>query len=167
MFGVNGTLYTYPRGVNGGYLVTGYTVPASVQETYHGFVGLPNSLLLTTFDAPGSIATQALGMNSVGAIVGCYDSNSVRHGFVRDPLGKIVSFDAAGSTRTEAWAINDAGAIVGNYLSNGAWRGFRRDPLGVITSIAPPGCTEVTLSGINDEGVITGSCFDIGFVFTP
>ena len=171
MFDVKGARSTGVSGINGAYIVIGSYVPTSGLQIGHGFVGWPNSTLLTTFDPPGSTNTNPMSINWVGAITGSYrDSADVYHGFVRNPLGKIVSFDPVGSKGTYANAINDAGAIAGGYSgSNDVWHGFVRDPRGVITSFDPPLGTGTEAMGINDAGVITGY-FDggiLGFVRTP
>ncbi len=46
------------------------------------------------FDPPGSITTYATAINAHGLIVGrYYDSNIVRHGFLRTVDGTITPFD--------------------------------------------------------------------------
>jgi uncharacterized membrane protein len=168
-FAVKGAVLTWAVGINVAYLVTGFYTDAN--RNYHGFVGWPNSNLLTTFDPPGSIYTVPTSINSFGAITGWYlDAAHVYHGFVRNPLGKIVSFDAPGSTVTSANAINDAGAIVGYDGDSNGLHSFLRDPSGTITSFDYPGSTSTMAVSINNHGVITGSFWgygNLGFVRTP
>jgi hypothetical protein len=171
-FEVKGAAQTWAVGINMAYLVTGYYYEANSNNA-HGFVGWPNSNLLTTFDPPGSVWTKPTSINSFGAITGSYrDAASVDHGFVRNPLGKIVSFDPVGSTTTYPAAINDAGVIVGGYKdSNGFTHGFIRDLLGTITSFDMPGSVYTRAVSINDHGVITGVITgvskNLAFVRTP
>jgi uncharacterized membrane protein len=142
------------------------------ESSLHGYVGRPNSQVF--FDPPGSVWTQPTSINSVGAVTGWYrDGAGVSHGFVRGPLGKIVSFDPAGSTWTVPAAINDAGAIVGSHSDANGGHGFVRNPFGKITAIDPPGSTDAGAADINDAGVIVGSFSTdggktyAGFVRTP
>jgi hypothetical protein len=122
-----------------------------------------------TFDVPGAVYTDILGINNRGVMVGQYgDADGVYHGFVTDG-GHIVTVDAPGSVTTGLQSVNDEGTAVGwwvqslgggNYLSHG----FIRSPSGVITTIddpaaGPNGYTEGVL-GINDEGVLVGSFVD-------
>ena len=82
--------------------------------------------VFTTFDAPGSTATQALGINGAGQIVGRFASSG------NDALGFLLSggiyttLDAPGANqKTIADGINDSGVIVGSYLdTNGVYHGF-------------------------------------------
>jgi hypothetical protein len=170
LFEVKGAGQTWAVGINMAYLVTGYYTDAN--RNYHGFVGWPNSYLLTTFDVPGSVSTRPTSINSFGAITGWYtDAANVYHGFIRNPLGNIVSFEPVGSQYIYPTDINDAGAIVGSYGdSNNVWHNFLRDPGGTITAIDPPGYT-APIGGhtvcINDHGVITGLSGGTGFVRTP
>jgi hypothetical protein len=167
-FEVKGAGVTSVVGINVAHVVTGSYTDADGK--HHGFVGWPNSDLLTTFDPPGSTSTWIAGINSFGAIAGSYtDAANVSHGFVRNPLGKIVSFDPLGSRGTSVGAINNFGAIVGGYVdSRGVVHGFVRDPLGVIISFDFPGSLNTRAVSINDHGVITGlSGGGTGFVRTP
>ena len=73
---------------------------------HHSFVRNAEGKL-TTFDVPGAGTGSYqgtgcpgcdLGLNQFGAIAGIYiDANSVNHGFLRNPNGKITTFDAPGA----------------------------------------------------------------------
>lgn len=105
----------------------------------HGFVRSPGGEF-TTFDAPGAGtgSNQGTGcpsdcsvnLNDLGAIAGVYiDANTVYHGYLRSPAGKIVTVDPAGSIFTLTVGINDAGIIAGYYVdANGVYHGFLRIP---------------------------------------
>ena len=171
-FAVKGAVLTWAVGINVAYLVTGFYTDAN--RNYHGFVGWPNSNLLTPFDPPGSVSTRPTSINSFGAITGYYlDATSTPHGFVRNPRGNIISFDAGEGGHTQPTDINDAGAIVGWYSDSNGAHSFLRDPSGTITATDPPGYTGTSLGtvSINNHGVITGlvrsCCGNLGFVRTP
>jgi hypothetical protein len=84
------------------------------------------NMFFTTFDVPGSTATQALGINGAGQIVGRFASSG------NDSLGFLLSggiyttLDAPwANQKTIADGINDSGVIVGSYLdTNGVYHGF-------------------------------------------
>ena len=113
---------------------------------------------LTTFDVPGAGTGSyqgtgcpgcALGLNQWGAIAGIYsDANSVNHGFLRSPDGKITTFDAPGAGNGIYQgtgcpsdcpvSLNDWGAITGVYLdTNYVYHGYLRSPDGKIVTVDP------------------------------
>ena len=106
-------------------------------NVYHGFLRSPTGQF-TTFDAPGAGTGSyegtgcpsdcPTGLNDSGAIMGTYiDSNSVYHGYLRTPVGKIVTVDPSGSVFTWSSGMNDLGAITGYYAdSSGVYHGFLR-----------------------------------------
>jgi hypothetical protein len=125
---------------------------------YHGFLRAPDGTF-TTFDPPGSGATQAYGINPAGAITGYYcDARfQVCHGFLRAPDGTFTTFDPPGSfPYTLPYGNNSAGAITGRYYdaSFTIGHGFLRAPDGTFTTFDPPGSVETDPSGINPAGVI-------------
>ncbi len=105
----------------------------------HGFLRSADGKF-TTFDAPGAGTGSYQGtgcfsdcpvvLNDWGAITGSYiDANSVSHGYLRSPEGKIVTVDPVGSTYTFPDGINDWGSITGYYLdANGVYHGFLTIP---------------------------------------
>lgn len=95
-------------------------------NVFHGFV---RNVIgqFTTFDAPGAGAGLYQGtgcysdcpvsINDLETVTGSYiDSNSVQHGYVRNPNGSFVTIDPPGSIDTQPERINDSGLIVGYYL---------------------------------------------------
>ncbi|MGB6112321.1 MAG: hypothetical protein WBG35_14440, partial [Acidobacteriaceae bacterium] len=106
-------------------------------NVYHGFLRSPKGEF-TTFDAPGAGTESYTGtgcpsdcptsLNDSGAIMGIYiDSNSVYHGYLRTPDGKIVTVDPSGSDFTWASGMNNLDAITGYYLdANNVYHGFLR-----------------------------------------
>src|SRR5262249_54434366 len=101
----------------------------------------------TTIDVPGSIATEAYGINASGQIVGLYYDGAF-HGFLRDVDGTYTRIDVTGRERNLAYGINDSGQIVGEYVGGG----FLRDVDGTYITI-----DSVVLRGINNAGDIVGA----------
>ena len=105
----------------------------------HGFLRSPDGKF-TTFDAPGAGTGSYEGtgcssdcpvsLNDWGTIAGIYiDANYVLHGYLRSPVGKIVTVDPVGSTYTFLDGINDLGAITGYYVdANNVYHGFLTVP---------------------------------------
>jgi uncharacterized membrane protein len=112
-----GAAYTLAHGINdrgqvvGAYLEPGAapnpdgTIPAG---TVHGFVWQRGRF--ATFNVPGSIFTQAFGINDRSQIVGGYrDASGRQRGFLRDG-NRYRTLDAPGGNI--ASGINDRGQIV-------------------------------------------------------
>jgi hypothetical protein len=145
--------------------------------------------IITTFDAPGAVATFAAQINPAGVIAGDYlDASNVSHAYVRASDGNITSFDAPGAG-TGAFqgtmtgfvdCINSKGAMTGyvNDASN-VFHGYVRAPDGKINTFDAPGAdltpgdfNGTFPAGINLFGTIEGSYYDAsnvshGFVRTP
>jgi hypothetical protein len=119
-----------------GAIAGNYIDSNSVQ---HGFLRSPDGKF-TTFDAPGAGTDSGEGtgcpsdcptsLNDSGAIAGTYiDANSVLHGYLRSPDGKIVTVDPLGSIFTWTVGLNDLGAVTGYYAdANIVYHGFLRIP---------------------------------------
>jgi len=131
----------------------------------HGYVRAANGTF-TQIDAPdagtgpfpqGTFPSEItpMGINTAGAINGFYvDANSVQHGFVRAPGGKITEFDPTGSIFTNPNAIDQVGEITGFYFdANFVGHGFLRTPDGTITSFDAPGADMTPGSGNGTFGV--------------
>jgi uncharacterized membrane protein len=112
-----GAAYTEVHGINDrGQLVGAYLEPGATPNpdgtipagTVHGFVWQRGRF--TTFDVPGSIFTQAFGINDRGQITGgYYDPSGRQRGFLRDGH-RYRTLDAPGGNI--AYGINDRGEIV-------------------------------------------------------
>jgi uncharacterized membrane protein len=112
-----GAPYTEVHGINDrGQLVGAYLQPGTAPNpdgtipagTVHGFVWERGRF--ASFDVPGSIFTQAFGINNRGQITGGYrDASGRQHGFLRD-RGRYQTLDAPGGNI--AYGINDRGEIV-------------------------------------------------------
>jgi uncharacterized membrane protein len=125
----------------------------------HGFFRGPDGDY-KTIDVPGSIVTEALGINDWGEIVGAYRSTDhVRHGY-RLSRGQFTSLDPLGSTDTFAWGVNDRGDIVG--FINVAADGYLLDRAGTATQldVSFPNVVDTQAYSINTWGQIAGSFDD-------
>ena len=103
--------------VNNAGQVTGSTQPGFGTGGDHGF--LLSGGVYTLIDDPdaGGNATDALGLNGSGQIVGQYwDSGNVRHGFILSN-GQFSNVDhPAANGLSEASGINSTGSIIGAYV---------------------------------------------------
>ena len=140
---------------------------------------------LTTFDVPGAGTGLYQGtgcpgcsrpINLFGANAGFYiDGNSVVHGYLRSPAGKITTFDPPGEGSQGlgcfadcSMGLNDLGAITGYYLdANNVYHGYLRSPDGKFLTFDAPSAdlTANDFNGtfpvsINDWGVVTGYYVD-------
>jgi uncharacterized membrane protein len=82
------------------------TIPAG---TVHGFVWERGRF--ASFDVPGSIFTQAFGINDRAQITGgYYDATGTQHAFLQDEGRRYQILDAPGGSI--AYGINDRGEII-------------------------------------------------------
>jgi hypothetical protein len=136
-------------GINVKQTAVGWCADASgVEQGFSYFKGKFTSIMY-----PGSMDTEAQGINDQGQIVGAYlDSAGNQHGFVLSK-GKYATLDVTGGdTNSDAWAINDKGLITlfamngsGNYdsfLFNGK----------TYTEIDVPKATQSVVTGIDTFG---------------
>ena len=152
---------------------------------HHALVRTPDGKF-KPFDVPGAGTDSYqgtgcsgcyLGLNQFGAIAGIYsDSNSVNHGFLRGPNGKITTFDAPGAG-TDSYqgtgcpsdcstSLNNFGAITGTYIdADWNYHGYLRTPKGKVVTIDPKGALLTFPATINDSGAITGAYLDENYVY--
>ena len=183
--GSEGCYGTGASNVNAFGIVAGGFEDNNGYFVHHGLVRSPDGKL-KTFDVPGAGTGSsqgtgcpgcAVGLNQFGAIGGIYsDANSVNHGFLRSPDGKITTFDAPGAG-TGIYqgtgcpsdcpvSLNDWGAITGVYIdANYVFHGYLRSPEGKIATVDPLGSTGTVPSSINDFGIITGDYLDANNVY--
>ena len=116
----------------------------------------------TKIAPPGSTFALAQGINRFGLIVGVYELDGRRHGFVRLSGGRFIyppdyPPDRERASRlTSNVGINDPGQISGSFIdADGVRHGFVNE-YGQYTTIDPPGGITVFASGINASGWIVG-----------
>lgn len=120
-----------------------------------------------TFDYPGALITQALGINDAGVIVGDYllSATGLPHGFIRSASGVLSPFDIPDSIGTSVYGINNAGVLAGGYIDgSGREHGFVYED-GVISTI-DFGNASTNLFAINNLGQVAGASFPDGGLFT-
>lgn len=83
--------------------------------------------VITWFQFPGSVVTQAWDISPAGTIVGFHrvdlTAPAVFHGFVMED-GVMTSFDVPGATETRAYGVNARGDVVGYYRDATGFHGF-------------------------------------------
>jgi uncharacterized membrane protein len=137
----------------------------------HGF--LRSNGAVTRVDMPRAFATQALGINGGGQIVGRYLDTPIMvdfdyyiqgkaHGFLRSN-GVFTKIEPPGAVASGASGINDAGQIVGWFGDGHSAHGFLFDGNGY-TSIDVPGAIRTSALGINAAGQIAGTFTDASSV---
>ena len=119
---------------DGTVIVGLYVDPPDSSGQYHGYVVHHGTF--HPYDVPGSVATQAWGINSMADFVGLYDdANGNEHGFLQrwgadTPLTiDVPAGPPFNATLTDAFAINPAGDIVGLYIdAAGNFHGYLAVP---------------------------------------
>jgi uncharacterized membrane protein len=117
---------TMNNGVNpAGDVVGFYVSPASgrAEQSY-----LIRDGLLTWFQFPGSVVTQAWDISPTGTIIGWHRTSltgapPLFHGFVME-RGEMTSFDVLGATQTRGFGVSATGDIVGYYVDSTGYHGF-------------------------------------------
>ena len=91
-------------------------IPAGAQTTF----------TFTQLDVPGSVSTEADGINAQGQIIGFFvDSAGKQHGFLHQDA-TFTQLDFPGATATRTAGINNSGVIAGSFadaagVQNGWW----------------------------------------------
>jgi probable HAF family extracellular repeat protein len=145
---------------------------ASADATLAGIVGSLEYLdyvtvhgySFVTIDVPGSVETDAYGINDSGQVVGYYlDHNRKTHGFLLHD-GIYSTIDVPDAVETQVFGINDSGDIVGVF------REPDRDGLiGFLMTgdafhvIYVPDSFETIPHAINDAGQIVGEYTSLDF----
>lgn len=109
-----------------------------------------------TLTVLGSLANEATGINTTGAMVGIYvDLASVTHGFLKK--GSTVTTMNLASGTLEPFDINDPGEIVGGFIDAASVTHGFSSPDGVtFTTFDVPGAKSTIAAGVNTAGVIAG-----------
>lgn len=112
-----------PATMTNGSTPDGRTVVGLVMDSKRAFI--VDRGVLSLFDAPGSVLTEAWDINPSGTIVGLYeDSASATHGYLRQGE-KFTILDVPGAVSTMIFGINAAGDLAGALDdSTGATHGF-------------------------------------------
>jgi uncharacterized membrane protein len=120
---VSGSQTTYPNCIN-----KAGTIAGNYSDTtyYQSFLRTSDGTI-TAFVPPGAIASQALGINKRGSIVGVYfaTKDSPGNGYLRTGAARFVKVKFPRSANSVARAINDKDVIAGTYDTT---HGFVRSP---------------------------------------
>jgi hypothetical protein len=155
-----GALLTLPQAINNDKVVAGSYFDSA--DNVHGFLYRRDKF--TSVDLPGATATEVMGINDRGDIVGVYQLPGPLsfHGFLRHDGQFITIDDPAAQFGTTAFGINNAGTVVGSYdnahgfiYENGVFRTYDAPQ-------APGESPNTQLNGINNLGWISGQVFTGG-----
>jgi hypothetical protein len=155
-----GALLTLPQAINNENVVAGSYFDSG--DNVHGFLYRRDKF--SSLDFPGATATEVMGINDHGDIVGVYQLPGPLsfHGFLRHDGQFTTIDDPAAQFGTTAFGINNAGTIVGSYdnahgfiYENGVFRTYDAPQ-------APGESPNTQLNGINSLGWIAGQVFTGG-----
>jgi uncharacterized membrane protein len=148
-------------GLVGAACITAFVVSGAADQRRFAF---------SAFEPEGASYTEAMGINSSGAIVGVYDVPGFpRAGFLLEngAFTRIAFPQASGGpavTATVAYDINAAGDIVGVYRLAGEglteMPGFLRTKAGVFSTVDVPGRMGTVATAILPDGTILGCSHD-------
>ncbi|HSE27887.1 MAG TPA: hypothetical protein VLA95_06620 [Gemmatimonadales bacterium] len=100
-----------PATMSNGGTPDGRTVVGLVMDVRRAFI--VEGGILSLFDAPGSVRTEAWDVDPSGTVVGLFeDSTSATHGYLRQG-GSFTRIDYPGAASTMVFGINAAGDLVG------------------------------------------------------
>jgi len=143
------SISTSPLTITGHNLIVGQYANGNTS----GFMRTPDGAI-TKFSEPDTTgATNPMGANYAGDIVGDFALSDGTSGFLRKSDGTFTAFQI-GSDDTHPRAINSKGAIAGYSQSGGTYSAFLRNPDGSITPILQ-GTSAVAIA-INRSGVVAG-----------
>ena len=127
--------------------------------------GAGQVLVFTTIDFPGSVFTNAQGLNALGEVVGIYtDTGGKRHGFLRSGE-QYRSIDFPNAQDTTARGIGPTGDIVGTYQRQNepvavTAHGFLMTRRGGFFKVDYPGHQNTIPQRILPDGTILGCYHD-------
>ncbi len=162
-------------GVNSSGEIVGDFAGFSASDDNHGCFLLSPLLTYTYFGEGTSLDFPyllALGINSIGEIVGSsFGADGIKRGFELT-AGKYTYFSAPGAQVTSASGINNGGMIVGSTstTSLSSTQGFLYNGTS-FTIVSYPNSTSTFLTGINDAGTAAGYYYPssgnaTGFTYT-
>ena len=116
---------------------------------------------------PGSVGTEARGINNFGEIVGFYRlgrsdcdfgfTGCTIHGF-KLVSGHFTTINVAGSDHVKVLGVNDGGDVVGAYsTSDGHIHGFLLHHTGFFQKIDQPGSSFNFANGVNNSLTVAGN----------
>jgi hypothetical protein len=158
-------------GINDNGIIVGYF--GSGMQVGHPNIGYEIAPPYTKFTPnmqPGSVQTQATGINNAGLTTGFWSdtnlgSGDANFGFLRIPEGKNFAYlsvvnplSAATPRLDQALGINNSNVVAGFYAdAKGNATGFTYAlSTFAYTKIKISGATSTTVTGINDSGVTSG-----------
>jgi probable HAF family extracellular repeat protein len=151
-----GDTFTQLLSINDADVIAGYHGQAINQ----GFtLNLPNNFTSENF--PGSVQTQATGINNAGNTSGFYiDSGGQNHGFLNTG-GVFSTVDFPGTTTNQVLGLNNTGQAAGFFVTSGNQTPFIFNPfLPPTAQFVIGGMGGLPAVGqatdINDKGMVTG-----------
>jgi hypothetical protein len=166
--------FTEGRGINNSRTVTGDYVISD--GTIHSF--FLSGSTFTTYDVPGAVQTNGLGLNDRGDAIGAFDpdGSGVFQSFITRG-GTVTSWSIPGALSTFAYEINNSKHLtVGYFLAPpapGSFHGYYRDANGALHfPIDAPGSVATILFGVNNKDWVVGRHTDSsgvthGLFFAP
>jgi hypothetical protein len=146
------------------------------------------SYYFTEINPPGSISTEALGLNDSGVVAGSYnDATGFGLGFVDNngvyttlaPTTEATGCGFYATICNQAWGVNNSGDVVGTYFTttgsgpnDGTPHGFlyTNGNYSTFTPLNVPGAGATEAYGISNNGLVVGeaqeSSGNVGFIYT-
>jgi hypothetical protein len=158
-------------GINDSGTIVGYFGSGAAGHPNIGYEIAPPYTSYTPAMQPGSVQTQATGINNSGVITDFWSGTNfgvgqdANYGALRQAIGKNFSFTSVVDPLTlgvpatdQALGVNNSNVVGGFYLdANGVSHGFTYDPAkAAYTPINIGGTTSDAVTGINDNGQVCG-----------
>jgi hypothetical protein len=157
-------------GINDSGVITGYFGSGAAGHPNIGYEISPPYTSYTSNMQPGSVQTQATGINNAGLTTGFWaptnlGMNDANFGFVREPTGTNFTYISATDplvssvpTVDQALGINNNNIVAGFYNdANGNTHGYTYSlATAAYTPVSINGATSTAATGINDNNVISG-----------
>jgi hypothetical protein len=155
-------------GINDSGVIVGYFGLGSAGHPNIGYEIAPPYTSYSSNMQPGSVQTQATGINNAGLTTGFWaptnTGSDANFGFIREPVGKNFSYISATDPATgvpqvdQALGINNSNVAAGFYNdANGVTHPFTYDvSTSAYTTFKIGGAVNVAATGINDNNVVSG-----------
>jgi hypothetical protein len=164
---------TYAQDINTSGTICGFFVDSA--SSTHGWFLVDGTY--SSFDVPGALDTEVLGINDAGDFVGIYNPSGTSYVPFIDIGGNITTIDLGfPTTSSSATAISSNGTVTGTYrvLGDPLTYGFIRAADGTLkTGIQEPFAESAGTFcwGINSHGWVVGTYWTefngYGFLFKP